>query len=271
MTRLEMLAKSCMSRFASLAGNGRRFDLSAKITAGILLLIIWEVLVSNFAPPYVASPIGIARVFPSVVGGTHFQTAVWQTFAAIAEGLVIALLTGVVTGLAMGRVKLFDRMAGVYVNGLYSMPMVAILPLITLWFGYTSAARLATIVFAAFFSIAINTADGARSVPREYLEVAKVYHASRWHVWFTITLPASMPYLLAGIRLALGRAVVGAVIAEFFASIGGLGFYILTETRSYHHNQAIVAVIVLALFGVLVETLMKRVTKRLMPWHGKDR
>lgn len=266
-----MPAKQGLFRFVSLRGSRSHTDLFCKVAAGVLLLLLWEVLVDNFAPPYVASPLGIGRIFPSVVGSPQFQTAVWQTFAAIAEGLLIALVAGVLTGLAMGRVKLVDRMIGVYVNGLYSMPMVAILPLITLWFGYSSAARLATIVFAAYFSIAINTADGARSVPREYLEVAKVYHASQWYVWFTITLPASLPYLLAGIRLALGRAVVGAVIAEFFTSIGGLGFYILTETRSYHHNQAIVAVVVLALFGVLVETVMKKTTRRFMPWHGMNR
>ena len=89
------------------------------------------------------------------------------------NGLVIAIVLGTAVGLAMGRIKLFDRLADVYVSGLYAMPMVAVLPPFALWFGYSGDARLATVVFAAFFSIAINAADGAlgdhchHSTPRQ--------------------------------------------------------------------------------------------------------
>jgi NitT/TauT family transport system permease protein len=89
------------------------------------------------------------------------------------------MVTGVIVGIAMGRVKVFDRLLNLYVNGLYAMPMVAVLPLLATWFGYESNARLATIIFAAFFSIVINARDGARSVPPDYLEVAKSYRAKR--------------------------------------------------------------------------------------------
>ena len=126
------------------------------------------------------------------------------------------------------------------------MPMIVVLPLFSLWFGYSGAARIATIIFAAIFSIIINVADGARSVPREYLEVARSFRAGRLGVLIDIVLPVSMPYLLAGFRLAAGRALIGAVVAEFFLSIGGLGYYILYNSRIYHHDQAFVGVLLLA-------------------------
>ena len=176
------------------------------------------------------------------------------------DGLFIALIAGTIVGIAMGRMKVFDRSPNVYINGLYTMPMIALLPLLTIWFGYGSDVRMATIVFAAFFSIVINVRDGARSVPPEYLEVCKAYRAPARFVWFDITLFSSLPYLIAGFRLAAGRALVGAVIAEFFVSLNGVGMYVLSHARSFKHNEAVVGVVALVLFGLLFEVTMSWIT-----------
>jgi ABC-type nitrate/sulfonate/bicarbonate transport system permease component len=177
---------------------------------------------------------------------------------------------GTVIGLLMGRSPAVERGVRHYVNGFFAMPMIVVLPLFSLWFGYSSQTRIATIIFAALFSIIINVADGARSVPREYLEVARSFRSNRLSVLFGIVLPASTPYLLAGFRLAAGRALIGAVVAEFFLSIGGLGYYILYNSRSYKHSEAFVGVLLLAAFGVCFELLVFWVTKRFMPWYRRD-
>jgi ABC-type nitrate/sulfonate/bicarbonate transport system permease component len=150
------------------------------------------------------------------------------------------------------------------------MPMIVVLPLFSLWFGYSSAARIATIIFAAIFAITMNVADGARSVPREYLEVSRSFRSGRLRMLTDIVLPASMPYLLAGFRLAAGRALIGAVVAEFFLSVGGIGYYILYNSRSYHHNEAFVGVLLLAAFGVSFELMVNWATRRFMPWYRRD-
>ena len=124
----------------------------AKIGAGIILLLLWQFGVMAFAPPFVAKPVNVVAVFPEVVVDAEFWNAVWNTLFAVLQGLLIALVAGTVLGIAMGRVKMFDRLLNVYVNGFYTLPMVAALPLITIWFGYESSARMATIIFAAFFS-----------------------------------------------------------------------------------------------------------------------
>ena len=173
----------------------------------------------------------------------------------MAEGLAIALVFGTIIGLLMGRSPAVERGFRHYVNSFYAMPMIVVLPLFSLWFGYSGTTRIATIIFAAIFSIIINVADGARSVPREYLEVARSFRSSRLRMLGEIVLPASMPYLLAGFRLAAGRALIGAVVAEFFLSIGGLGYFILYNSRSYRHNEAFVGVLLLAAFGVGFELL----------------
>jgi NitT/TauT family transport system permease protein len=238
-----------------------------KLAGGVLVLGGWELVVRAFAPAYVAKPSGIAAALPAVLGSGAVLSAAGTTLAAVAKGLLIALVSGTLVGLLIGSVRLAERALGIYVDGLYAMPMVAVVPLLTIWFGYSPAARLATIVFASFFPIAMNVDDGARSVPPEHLEVARAYGARRHQIWFGITLPSSLPYLIAGIRLAVGRALVGAVVAEFIISVDGLGFYILFQSRTFHHNEAFVAVLLLAGFAVLVDAAIDWTIHSRLRWY----
>jgi ABC-type nitrate/sulfonate/bicarbonate transport system permease component len=238
-----------------------------KLAGGLFILGSWELIVRALAPAYVARPSGIIRVLPATIFGRAILDGAGTTLWAVTQGLLIALVLGTIVGLAMGHLKVIERLLRIYVNGLNAMPMIALLPLLTIWFGYTSAARLATIVFAAFFPVAMNVTDGAQSVPSEYLEVARAYRARRRHIWFGVTLPSSLPYLLAGVRIAIGRALIGAVVAEFFISIDGLGFYILFQSRTFHHNEAFVAVLMLAAFAIANDALINRLTKRYMRWY----
>ncbi|MGE5145834.1 MAG: ABC transporter permease [Candidatus Eiseniibacteriota bacterium] len=258
-------ATAARPRFRLMGGN-----LTIKIVAGLIFAALWQVLVGLWAPAYVAKPIGIVEAIPSVLTSAAFLSAAWSTLSAVAQGLAISIVIGTLIGVTMGRLKAADRALGFYVNGLYAMPMVAILPLVTLWFGYTNDARMATIVFAAVLSIALNVADGARSVPPEHIEVARSYRARWYHIWFGVTLPAALPYLLAGVRLAAGRSLIAAIVAEFFISLEGLGFFILFNSRTFHHNEAFVAVLVLALFGVGIELLLTWATRRFMPWYRRE-
>ena len=110
----------------------------------------------------------------------------------------------------------------------------------------------------------------ARSVPPEYLEVARSFRARPLSTLLDIVLPSSLPYLIAGMRLAAGRALVAAVVAEFFISIPGLGYYILFNSRTFKHNEAFVAVIALVIVGVSFEALLNWVTRRYLPWARRD-
>lgn len=242
----------------------------AKIFAGLAILVFWQVGVALFAANFVAKPLNIIQVFPKVLADPAFQDAAISTLTAVFQGLAIALVAGTVVGVAMGRLKVFDRALNFYVNGFYTLPMIALLPLLTIWFGYDADARLATIIFAGFFSIVINARDGARSVPPEYLEVCKAYRAPARYVWFDITVFSSLPYLIAGIRLAAGRALVGAVIAEFFVSLEGVGMYVLAHARSFKHNEAVVGVLALVLFGLLFELTINWVMRRYFPWYRRE-
>lgn len=241
-----------------------------RLIAGLVILLVWEGVVRLFAPPYVAKPSGIVAVFPKVIADPAFLHATGVTLLAVAEGLAMATVLGTLIGLLIGRSVIADRVLRHYINGFYAIPMVVVLPLVSLWFGYTSAARLATIVFAAVFSIIINVADGAKAVPREFLEVARSFRSSTLRGVIEIVLPSATPYFLAGLRLAAGRALIAAVVAEFFTAIGGLGYFILYQSRTFHHNEAFVGVLLLAAFGISFELLVNWCTRRLLPWYRRE-
>lgn len=241
-----------------------------RIYAGLAIVLLWEIVVRGFAPSYVATPSGIVGAVPRVVVDPAFLSASLLTLAAVTEGLLISIVLGTLLGLIMGRSAIADRALRAYVNGCYTIPMIVVLPLVSLWFGYSGGTRLATIVFAALFSITVNVADGARSVPREYLEVARSFRSGSWRALFEIVLPASAPYFFAGMRLAAGRALIGAVVAEFFTAIPGLGLYILYNSRVFRHNEAFVAVLLLGAFGAGFDAFVNYTTRRYLPWYHRD-
>lgn len=243
------------------------YGLRAKLLVGALLLLFWEYGVRSFAPNYVARPSRTLPVVIPVLSRDTFREAFMGTMGAMVRGLLIAIVLALVVGLAMGQLKWVGWSLRGYTNGFFSLPMIAVVPLITMWTGYSETARLAIIVFAAYFPMVLNVYDGARSVSGNYLEVAKAYRAPRRSVWFGIVIPASIPYLIAGFRLASGRALVAAVVAEYLVAIPGLGFFVLVSARSFRHDEAMVGVFALMAVGVLLIALAQWATRFLAPWY----
>src|SRR5579875_1671090 len=168
------MSETAIPALASTAGTKKAATRGAfvpRLVAGLSIALAWEIVVRAFAPAYVAKPTTVLMAIPRVIVDPAFLDATAITLIAVAEGLAAALAAGTAIGLMMGRSVVIERVLRHYINGFYAMPMIIVLPLFSLWFGYSGAARIATIIFAAIFSIIVNVADGARSVPREYLDV----------------------------------------------------------------------------------------------------
>lgn len=252
------------------AGNGtgaRRSALLAPVTAGVIIVLGWQVAATAFAPSYIARPLRTLREFPVVLSDGQFLSATASTLLAVLEGLVIAVLAGTVIGLVMGRMRDIDRVLRLYVDSFYAMPLVALVPLLTVWFGYTPTTRLAVVVIEATLPIIFSVAEGGRSLDSSYLDVARAYRVPWWRVWTGVALPASMPYLLSGIDLAIGRALIGAVVAEFIAGLNGLGYYILFHVRSFQQDKAMVAVCILVAFALVLRAAVGLTVRRGLPWY----
>lgn len=237
------------------------------LAAGVGLLAVWQLLVGAFAPSYIATPIDTVRAIPAVLGDVQFRSDAGSTLLAVLEGLVIAVIAGTVLGLVMGRMPDVNRILGKYVSAFYAIPLIAIVPLLTVWFGYTPTARLVMVIIEAILPIIYNVAEGSRIVPTTYLDVTRVHHAAWWRVWAGVVLPNAVPYVLAGLDLAVGRALIGAVVAEFVIAINGLGYYILFNVRSFQENDAMVALIVLVLFALLLRALINAAVRHGLRWY----
>ena len=238
-----------------------------RVGAGVVLLAVWQFGVTLFAPSYIATPLRTVRRIPAVFRDAQFTADLGTTLLSVVEGLLIAVVIGTVLGLVMGRLPDLNRVLGMYVGTFYAMPLIAVVPLLTVWFGYTPSARLAMVVLEAVLPIIYNVAEGARLVPTTFIDVTRIHQAAWWRVWGGVVLPNALPYILAGLDLAIGRALIGAVVAEFVTAIPGLGYYLLFNVRSFHENEAMVALLVLVVFALVLRALINLAISRGFRWY----
>jgi ABC-type nitrate/sulfonate/bicarbonate transport system permease component len=240
-----------------------------RTVTGVLLLVLWEAAARLLGAEFIARPTAVAQAVPKVFATESFWQNAWETIGSVVYGVLIGAVAGLLLGLAMGRIKWVRWFFTSYVSALYTLPMVAVVPLMTIWFGYTSETRLFAVALSAFLPIVVTTADGSRAIPKEYLDVAHTFGARIHNVWFGIALRNAIPYLIAGLQLAIARALVTAVAVEFLAGVPGLGYSILQQTRSFQQNEAFVGVVLLTLFVVAARAVLTVARRRFLPWYGR--
>ena len=171
----------------------------------------------------------------------------------------------------MARFAKVDWTLEMYVNALYCTPMVALVPLLVLWLGIRIEAKVTVVFLFALFPILINTYQGVKNVDQGLIEVAKSFNTSERRMWIDVLLPSAVPYIAAGFRLAIGRALVGMIIAEFYTSISGLGYMVVRYAHNFEMDKTLVPVILLMSMGILFSEVLKRVEVRIAPWNRPDR
>jgi ABC-type nitrate/sulfonate/bicarbonate transport system permease component len=185
-------------------------------------------------------------------------------------GFVGASVVGIVLGLLIGRYKMVDAATDWLINALYAMPMVAIIPLVILWFGLGEAAKLFIVGILSVFPVLINTAAGVRNVPQSLIDVSTAFAASERQVFTKIILPSAVPYMMTGLRLGIGRAIIGMVVAEFFTAITGLGAVIVKYGNQYDTASMFVPLLVLMLLGIGLTYGVRRLEEMFAPWKDVD-
>jgi len=239
----------------------------APLVAGAVLLCIWEIYVRSNLPDFVATPSGIVMAIPSTIASASFWWAALVSFGSIVEGVAIGTVAGILVGVAMGRVPAVNWFLSTYIRALYALPLIALVPLVIIWVGYQPAARLILVALSAFLPVAVTTADGTRAIPKEYLDVGRIFGAKMRHVWFGIALPTAMPHIVAGIELGFARGITNAIAVEVLASIQGMGMSVFEKSAQLNENASFVYVLALAIFAVGIRTLMIRSRHWLAPWY----
>jgi NitT/TauT family transport system permease protein len=244
-------------------------------TAIVCVLILWEIFGRDINPVFGSYPSAIAVAFWELLITGQLQSALYESLRPFALGYCLAIVVGIPLGLVIGRFRVAEAGLGIYITAGYAMPLVALVPLLILWLGLGFKVKVAVVFLMALFPICINTWLGVTAVPKTLIEVGKSFVAPDVVILRRIILPATLPYIMAGIRLAVGRAVVAMVIAEFFTTISGLGAVIINSANNFDTATMFVPIIILMVMAIGLNSLIGLVERRVAPWQaeiaGRDR
>lgn len=234
----------------------------------VALVAVWSVLAIDQPAYLLPGPLLVAERFweLAVVTGEIWE-ALRLSLGALVAGAGLALLVGAPLGIAMGANRTIEQIFGPYMNGLYVAPVSALTPLFVWWFGIGIEPRIATVFVFSAPIIALTCFRGARGTPRTYVEVAHVFGATPFQVARKTIIPHAVPYVVTALRLGLGRAVKGTVLAELVVSITGLGELLSGFSRTFDSASLIAVLLVLLGLGVLLQVAVARIEVALTPWR----
>jgi sulfonate transport system permease protein len=236
-----------------------------------LILIVWQIVGPHISPIFFTYPTKIAVAFYQLTISGDLPYYLGQSLEVMIYGLLSAIVIGIPLAVAMARIRWLDWALDFPINALYATPLVALVPILVLWFGIYLKAKIIVVFLFAVFPILINTYQGVRECDKNMLEVARSFRSSERRVWQDVLLPFALPYIAAGVRLAIGRGLVGMVIAEFYTTISGLGFMITRYANNFEMDKTFVPVIVLMVLGVSLTSGLKWLERRIAPWSHANR
>ena len=253
--------------------RGQLGDWFVRIGSIVTVLALWEFAGPRLNPLILRPPSAILRAFVELVGTGELQEALGQSLREFTAGMAIALIAGIVLGVASGRSRFLYNAIDPLVGALYSTPSVALVPLISVAFGRAAVGdepRIATIALFAIFPILINTQQGVRNVDQSLLEVARAFSSSERRLWTDVILPSALPFVLAGVRLAIGRGLIGMIVAEFLIGLVVLGYLIIAYENVFRIDRMFVPVVVVAAIGILLMGFVQWIEGRVAPWLRRE-
>ncbi len=241
-----------------------------RLCSVVAVLAGWEIVGHQVDPLFLSSPSAIAQAAVQMTASGELPFAMVSSLRTLVLAFVVASVLGVTLGLLIGRYKNVEAATDWLVNALYATPLVAIIPLVILWFGLGDGAKLFIVTILAIFPILINTIAGVHNVPAQLIDVGNAFAANEREIFAKIILPSALPYMMTGLRLGVGRAIIGMVVAEFFTAITGLGALIVKYGNQYDTASMFVPILVLMLLGVGLTTAVRRAEVWIAPWRQSE-
>jgi NitT/TauT family transport system permease protein len=241
-------------------------NLGIRLLSLVCVLGIWEIFGGMIDPVLFTVPSKIAVAAVGMIASGELWNYLWPSLVVLAVGLILAAIIGIAIGLLLARFRLLDVAFGSYITFLYSIPSVALVPLIVLWAGFEMTAKIIILFMFAFFPMVINTYQGVRNVDTKLLEVGRAFRCSERQLWANIVLPAALPFIVTGVRLALGRGLIGMVLADLYTAISGIGYLIVRTASTFQVDKMFVPIVTLGLLGVTLTWLLRVVEIKVAPW-----
>jgi NitT/TauT family transport system permease protein len=231
-------------------------------------LLLWElasrVLVAN--PLFLAAPSQIVQAIYALTLTGEMQRHMAISGVEFVLGYVIASVIGIILGFAMASSITAKRALQPWISGLYATPTIALAPLFILWLGIGIWSKVLVVIFLVLFPVTINTEAGLRTTSDRLIEMLRSFGASPRQIFFKVSLPSAMPFILAGLKLGIGRGLIGVVVAELFGSRAGLGRLISQSADSFNMPELFAGVVVLAFAGIVLTAGFTWLEGKLVPW-----
>lgn len=242
----------------------RTADFLIAVIVPVLLLVLWEYCAKygyikvTLMPP----PTKIARVLWNLIQKGTLQKNIMISLKRVVSGYLLGAAMGIVVGVAMGLFPLVKKLFSFLTNILRPIPMLAWIPVFILWLGIGEITKIAVIALGTFWPVLINVVDGIESVDQKYLEVSTVFCKNKAEQIKDIIIPASLPSMVTGLRLASGNALMSVIAAEMFAASAGLGFMISNAREMAQADKMLGGVFVIGLFGWILNYLVMHLNRR---------
>jgi NitT/TauT family transport system permease protein len=264
------------SRAQRVAAQRRRhkqlLTLAIRMVSLTVVLTLWQFVGAGVDPVLFTTPTKVFFAAVTMIGSGELWMYLWPSLVVLGIGLTLAAVIGIATGLLLARFWVLDVALGVYITFLYSTPSVALVPLIVLWAGFETTAKVVILFLFAFFPMAINTYQGVKNVDTKLVEVGRAFRCSEWQLWTNIVLPGALPFIVTGLRLAVGRGLIGMVLADLYTAISGIGYLIVRTASTYQVDKMFVPIVTLGVLGVTLTALLRLLEIKVAPWTAaRDR
>lgn len=257
-------------RAKAIAVGRRRRQLIVNVGVRLLslavVLMLWEIFGAKIDQTLFTTPSKIAVAAVKMIGSGELWAYLAPSLLVLLIGLSIAVVVGVLIGVLLARFRILDLALGVYITFLYSIPSVALVPLIVLWAGFETSAKVIVLFMFAFFPMTINTYQGVKNVDPKLLEVGRSFRCSERQLWMNIILPGALPFIITGLRLAIGRGLIGMVLADLYTAISGIGYLIVRTASTYEVDKMFVPIVTLGLLGVGLTAGVRLIETKVAPW-----
>jgi NitT/TauT family transport system permease protein len=263
------------ARGGSMGGLRRRLARSrpALLSVGLVILVIaaWQVSVEFgwVNRIYTSAPSQIITAAVHYVPSSQGLLDMRTSGEELVIGLGLSIITGVTLGLLMGRYRLLEETTNLALNIFYSLPLLALAPIIVLWFGIGIGSKVVVVFLASLFPILVSTLTGVKNVDATLKDMAHTYRASELQMWRTVLLPASLPSIISGIRIGMAGALVGVVVGEFISSSAGIGFLISQSANNFNTTALFVGLLVLAVVSLILTVALKKLDNHFSRWRTR--
>lgn len=231
----------------------------------------WQVAGELFQVPkwLLPSPLDIAAAL--VTSNQLLAIHAWVTLQEVLAGFALSFVAGVALAVGIAYSRVVERAVYPFVVASQTVPVVAIAPILLIWFGYGLLPKVIVVALICFFPIVVNTVDGLRSVDPNLVKLLRSMGASRWQLFAKAQFPTSLPYLFSGTRVAVAVSVIGAVIGEWVGASAGLGYLMVRSASQFQTARVFAAIVVLSVLGVALFVSVGMLERRLIPWHHERR